>query len=257
MRQQRQEARTTGFESHVLCRSQQDSLFQLLVDRFMSLEVPPPFCAIFQARTTDPKSQAPGRLGVSATWRVARHCGNLKILGFIQPQFAKFDLPITKNFCLLHWTIEMDADFWWGILNERGYLENTDVDGRVISTGVLQKKYWWTGLNWSGCVQWQKAGCCGHGDEHSGSIRLGVLWQAPSAFQDRRSSANIHNYIYIYISTHIYMYICLFCYSVGISPFRQPKPKPLHSITPKHNTTLSVKLKDTKVLEVIHETSCA
>jgi hypothetical protein len=36
----------------------------------------------------------------------------------------------------------MNADLWWGILDERGYLENPCVDGRVISNAVLQKKYW-------------------------------------------------------------------------------------------------------------------
>ena len=36
----------------------------------------------------------------------------------------------------------MHAGFWWGILNERGYLENPGVDVSVISNAGLQKKYW-------------------------------------------------------------------------------------------------------------------
>jgi hypothetical protein len=34
---------------------------------------------------------------------------------------------------LLDWEIEMLAQFWWGILNEKGYLENRGIDARVIS----------------------------------------------------------------------------------------------------------------------------
>ena len=67
-------------------------------------------------------------------------------------------------------------------------------------------------------------------------------------------------YMYIYIYTHTYTckYVNLAIQSDSLSPYRQPIPKPLDLIKRKQNTTnLSAKLKDTKVPEVIYETSCA
>jgi hypothetical protein len=100
----------------------------------------------------------------------------------------------------------MHAEFWWGILNERGYLENPGGDGRVISNAVLQKKYWWTGLCavTGGGLLWTRWW----------TFWFHKIWQALSAFQDRRCSVNIHNYMYRYR----YLFILLFSRSLTFSP---------------------------------------
>jgi hypothetical protein len=47
-------------------------------------------------------------------------------------------------------TGEMHTEFWWGELREEDYLEDPDVDGRIISEWIFKK--WgggaWTGLLW-------------------------------------------------------------------------------------------------------------
>ena len=44
---------------------------------------------------------------------------------------------------------EVHIGFWWGNLRERGHLEGTGVDGRILLRWILRK--WdggWTGLIW-------------------------------------------------------------------------------------------------------------
>jgi hypothetical protein len=47
---------------------------------------------------------------------------------------------------------EAYTELWWGILRERGHLENPGVDGRIIIIRLIFGKWnvvAWTGTSWS------------------------------------------------------------------------------------------------------------
>jgi hypothetical protein len=69
--------------------------------------------------------------------------------------------------------VEVYTGFWWGNLKERDYLEDTDVDGRIILRWIFKK---WDVRACAGSMWFrigQEAGACEYGNEHSGSIQCG------------------------------------------------------------------------------------
>jgi hypothetical protein len=61
------------------------------------------------------------------------------------------------------------AGFWWGNLKVRNRMEDLDVDWQIILKMDLEELEW---RAWNGFIRIrQVAGCCEHGNEHSGSIR--------------------------------------------------------------------------------------
>jgi hypothetical protein len=50
---------------------------------------------------------------------------------------------LTAPNCVALWGVELSKDmhnlFWCGNLNERGYLEDPDVDGRIVLNWILSK----------------------------------------------------------------------------------------------------------------------
>ena len=55
--------------------------------------------------------------------------------------------------------------FWWGNLNERDFLENLVIDGRVIVKCILKKRMGGCELDSSGSGKGQVVCCCEHGNE--------------------------------------------------------------------------------------------
>jgi hypothetical protein len=51
-------------------------------------------------------------------------------------------------------TGEMHTEFWWGELRQGGYLEDPDVDGRIIFEWIFKK---WVGGAWTGLI-WLRIG---------------------------------------------------------------------------------------------------
>jgi len=50
-------------------------------------------------------------------------------------------------------TGEMHTEFWWGDLREGDYLEDPDVEGRILSEGIFKK---WDGGAWTGLLWFRK-----------------------------------------------------------------------------------------------------
>jgi hypothetical protein len=59
--------------------------------------------------------------------------------------------------------------FWWESPKERDHLEDQGVGGKMGSEWILGRLAWVCGLDSTGSVQGPVAGCCGCGDEPSGS----------------------------------------------------------------------------------------
>jgi hypothetical protein len=63
----------------------------------------------------------------------------------------------------------MRRGFLWGNLIEGDHMEHPDVDGRIILQWILENWDGGHGLDRSGTVKEQVAGCCECGNEPSGS----------------------------------------------------------------------------------------
>jgi len=68
---------------------------------------------------------------------------------------------------------EVYTGVWWGNMRERDYLEDPDVDGRLISLG---SGMWEQGVDRSGSGQGQVADTCKCGSEPPGSIKYGEFF---------------------------------------------------------------------------------
>ena len=67
----------------------------------------------------------------------------------------------------------MYTGFWWGNLKERDYLEDTDIEGRIILRWIFRK---WDVGAWTGSIWLRIETCGGHcecGNEPSCSIKCG------------------------------------------------------------------------------------
>jgi hypothetical protein len=67
---------------------------------------------------------------------------------------------------------QLHTGFWWENLRERSHLEDVDDDGKIILKWIFEKKRWKGVYRIYVYRQWDKgAGCCEHGNEHSGSTK--------------------------------------------------------------------------------------
>ena len=94
---------------------------------------------------------------------------------------------------------EVHAGLWWGNLNKRDNLEDTDVDGRLMLKWDFRNWDREHGLDWSGAGDGQVASSCKHGNEPSGSIKYGgISWLTENrlASQEGPKLCGVSKYCY-------------------------------------------------------------